>query len=97
MYVFVYKISFGCLCLSRVYLQYHTINQVACGLLVGGLTGSFWFAMTHLVFSPHFPTVASWQISEYFMIRDCTRIPDIMWFEYTAIRKESRLRERKGN
>ena len=30
------------------------------------------------------------QISEFLMIRDCSRIPDIMWFEYTAIRKESR-------
>lgn len=29
-------------------------------------------------------------VSEFFMIRDCTRIPNIMWFEYTAIRKESR-------
>ncbi|XP_062515036.1 dolichyldiphosphatase 1-like [Corticium candelabrum] len=82
---------------SRVYLQYHTVPQVVYGLLIGVLIGTSWFVITHRYMTPLFAIIASWQISEFLMIRDCSRIPDIMWFEYTAIRKESRLRERKTN
>lgn len=30
------------------------------------------------------------KVSEYFMIRDSTRIPSILWFEYTRAREEVR-------
>ena len=30
------------------------------------------------------------KISEYFLIRDSTRIPSILWFEYTRAREEVR-------
>ncbi|RZC37769.1 dolichyldiphosphatase 1, partial [Asbolus verrucosus] len=46
-------------CISRIYLQYHTISQVLCGAFVGILFATFWFALTYLVFTPLFPQVVS--------------------------------------
>ncbi|XP_035223737.1 dolichyldiphosphatase 1-like isoform X2 [Stegodyphus dumicola] len=34
-------------------------------------------------------------ISEFLMLRDTTLIPNVMWFEYTSHRTESRTRQRK--
>lgn len=53
-------------CLSRIYLQYHTWNQVMVGSIVGAITGILWFTLTHLVFSPLFPTIASWYVHRRF-------------------------------
>lgn len=35
------------------------------------------------------------KISEFFLLRDTTLIPNILWFEYTVTRKETRARQRK--
>ncbi|XP_070780886.1 dolichyldiphosphatase 1 isoform X2 [Enoplosus armatus] len=34
-------------------------------------------------------------ISEYFLVRDTSLIPNILWFEYTVTRSEARNRQRK--
>ncbi|XP_071948280.1 dolichyldiphosphatase 1-like [Antedon mediterranea] len=81
---------------SRVYLQYHTTSQVLCGALLGIILAIPWFVLTQLVFTPFFPWIASWGVSEYFMIRDSTLIPNILWFEYTTARTEARQRNRKS-
>lgn len=47
-------------CISRVYLQYHTLSQVLWGIIVGFLFATFWFALTSLVFTPLFPQVVTW-------------------------------------
>ncbi|XP_047116887.1 dolichyldiphosphatase 1-like [Schistocerca piceifrons] len=80
---------------SRVYLQYHTWKQVLSGALVGFLFGSLWFALTYLIFTPMFPLVASWRISEFLLLRDTTLIPNVLWFEYKNSRQEARARSRK--
>ena len=54
---------------SRVYLQYHTPSQVVWGGVVGGLGALLWFLATQLLFTPLYPTVERWALSEYFMIR----------------------------
>lgn len=82
-------------CISRIYLQYHTISQVLCGIIVGFLFATFWFALTSLVFTPLFPQIVTWRISEILMIRDTTLIPNVLWFEYTNTRQEARARSRK--
>ncbi|XP_066257350.1 dolichyldiphosphatase 1-like [Euwallacea similis] len=82
-------------CISRVYLQYHTYSQVLWGIIVGFLFATLWFALTSLVFTPLFPQVVTWKISELLMIRDTTLIPNVMWFEYTNTRQEARARSRK--
>ena len=79
---------------SRVYLQYHTVSQVVWGGVVGGLGAILWFLLTQLVFTPLYPWVERWKISEYFMIRDTTSIPNILWFEYVTIRGEVNTRKK---
>ncbi|XP_044268430.1 dolichyldiphosphatase 1-like [Tribolium madens] len=82
-------------CVSRIYLQYHTISQVLCGAFVGILFATFWFALTYLVFTPLFPQIVTWKISEILLLRDTTLIPNVLWFEYTNTRQEVRARSRK--
>ncbi|XP_050310012.1 dolichyldiphosphatase 1-like [Anthonomus grandis grandis] len=82
-------------CISRVYLQYHTLSQVLWGIIVGFLFATFWFALTSLVFTPLYPQIVTWRISEMLMIRDTTLIPNVLWFEYTNTRQEARARSRK--
>lgn len=84
-------------CYSRVYLQYHTWSQVIAGIGVGLFTGSLWFAITQLFLSPIFPKVVAWKLSEVLLLRDTTLIPNVLWFEYTATRKEANARSRKLN
>lgn len=47
-------------CISRIYLQYHTFVQVFCGALVGIAFATFWFFLTCFVFTPLFPQIVSW-------------------------------------
>lgn len=79
---------------SRVYLQYHTTSQVVWGGVAGGAGALLWFLLTQIVFTPLYPWVASWRISEFFLIRDTTTIPNICWFEYVKIRGEVNQRTR---
>lgn len=81
-------------CFSRIYLQYHTWAQVIVGSLLGCVSGTVWFAFIQWL-TPFFPYVVSWKISEFLLIRDTTLIPNILWFEYTATRQETRARSRK--
>eukprot|EP00111_Clytia_hemisphaerica_P002245 TCONS_00006298-protein len=82
-------------CYSRVYLHYHTVEQVLIGLCTGLFIGTFWFYIVDTVFTPYFQSIANTKIAEYFFIRDSTNIPDILWFEYTASRTEARQRLRR--
>lgn len=82
-------------CFGRIYLQYHTLGQVMVGAVVGLLVGTFWFSLTHWFLTPLFPMVVSWKVSELFLLRDTTLIPNILWFEYTVTRQEARARARK--
>lgn len=80
---------------SRVYLMYHSWSQVIYGVIAGGVMGATWFIFTQEVLTPLFPRIASWPISEFFLIRDTSLIPNILWFEYTVTRSEARNRQRK--
>ena len=80
---------------SRYYLLYHTLNQVIWGGLIGFVNASIWFTLTHQVFTPLFSDVVCWPVCEFLLIRDSSLIPNVMWFEYTTSRQESRTRSRK--
>ncbi|KAK4879093.1 hypothetical protein RN001_007239 [Aquatica leii] len=80
---------------SRIYLQYHTVGQILCGAVVGILFATFWFALTYFIFTPLFPQIVTWKISEFLLLRDTTLIPNVLWFEYTSTRQEVRVRSRK--
>ncbi|XP_059162604.1 dolichyldiphosphatase 1-like [Physella acuta] len=80
---------------SRIYLSYHTISQVLLGAVIGIVLGSLWFANVHFLLSPFFPLLAGCPVGEFFMLRDSTLIPHVLWFEYTCSRSEARSRQRK--
>ena len=84
-------------CYGRVYLLYHTVSQVIVGGLIGAFAGIFYFFFVHSILTPYvFPKIVSWRISELLLIRDTSLIPNILFFEYTATRQESRARLRKN-
>lgn len=83
-------VSFG-----RTYLLYHTTQQVVAGAAIGIVFGIIWFTVTHLLLTQFFPYIVSWKFSEFFMLRDTTLIPNILWFEYRITRQEARARSRK--
>lgn len=87
--------SFLFLYLSRVYLLYHTWSQVFYGGVAGSLMAVAWFIITQEILTPLFPRIAAWPISEFFLIRDTSLIPNVLWFEYTVTRAEARNRQRK--
>ncbi|ODM98747.1 Dolichyldiphosphatase 1 [Orchesella cincta] len=85
----------ACVAYSRIYLMYHTWAQIGWGAVVGTLFATLWFVLTEYVFTPRFQDIAAWPICEFLLIRDTTLIPNIMWFEYTNSRQETRTRSRK--
>ena len=44
-----------------------------------------------LLLTPFFPEIVCNPIGEFFMLRDCTLIPNILWFEYTSLKSEAKL------
>ncbi|XP_049594323.1 dolichyldiphosphatase 1 [Syngnathus scovelli] len=80
---------------SRVYLLYHTWSQVFYGGVAGSVIAVLWFFITQELLTPLFPKIAAWPVSEYFLVRDTSLIPNILWFEYTVTRSEARNRQRK--
>nr|XP_039269647.1 dolichyldiphosphatase 1-like [Styela clava] len=94
--MFFLCISFAiCVSYSRVYLVYHTTWQVFCGGVLGSTGGFIWFILTQTLFTPLYPDIVNLKLSEVLLLRDSTLIPNIMWFEYTTSRQESRSRLRK--
>ncbi|KAA0719715.1 putative helicase senataxin [Triplophysa tibetana] len=79
---------------ARVYLLYHTWSQVIYGGLAGMVMGVVWFFITQEVLTPVFPKIAAWPVSEFFLVRDTSLIPNILWFEYTVTRSEARHAQR---
>ncbi|CAM9213144.1 unnamed protein product [Lampetra planeri] len=84
-----------CVTYSRVYLLYHSGSQVVYGAFAGTVMAVAWFGLTQEILTPIFPFVASWPVSEFLLLRDTSLIPNILWFEYTVTRSESRARQRK--
>lgn len=85
----------GLVSIGRTYLLYHTAEQVLYGIVAGVVFGIVWFVVTHLVLAQYFAYIVSWRFSEFFMLRDTTLIPNILWFEYRVTRQEARARSRK--
>jgi dolichyldiphosphatase len=71
-------------CLSRVYLMYHTPAQVIVGAAVGMVTGIVWFGFTELFLVPLFPMIENLPVSRFLLIRDCSASQDVLAAEYKA-------------
>jgi len=85
----------GVMSYSRVYLQYHTVEQVVWGSVIGAVFALVWFVVTQYLLTPFYTPIANWRISEFFLLRDCSPIPNIMWFEYVNTRGEAHKRKKK--
>lgn len=57
-------------CISRTYLQYHSCAQVVIGGIVGCLSATAWFSLTHLMLTPYFPYVVSWWVSSLVPVKN---------------------------
>lgn len=82
-------------CLSRVYLLYHTPSQVVVGAVIGIITGTVWFAVTEAFLVPLFAAIERHWMARYFLVRDCTSCADVLSAEYVAT-SSSQARQRNG-
>uniref|UniRef100_A0A3P9JHZ2 Dolichyldiphosphatase n=2 Tax=Oryzias latipes TaxID=8090 RepID=A0A3P9JHZ2_ORYLA len=72
-----------------LYLRMHQTNNARCvDLLWRHILSIFLLAVA-------FSVSYSRPVSEYFLVRDTSLIPNILWFEYTVTRSEARNRQRK--
>uniref|UniRef100_M3ZU59 Dolichyldiphosphatase n=2 Tax=Xiphophorus TaxID=8082 RepID=M3ZU59_XIPMA len=72
-----------------LYLRMHQTNNARCVDLL-------WRHVLSIVLVGMASSVSySRPISEYFLVRDTSLIPNILWFEYTVTRSEARNRQRK--
>jgi len=81
---------------SRIYLYYHTLEQVFIGLIIGAVYGLLWFYVVEKLIMPYSQNLVNTKLAEFFLIRDSSSIPDILWFEYTASRSEARQRNKRA-
>lgn len=79
---------------SRIYLEYHTYEQVMVGAFIGIATGCVWFFLVHNIFAKYFYKITTWKISENLMIRDYSNIPNVLLFQYTVERNEANIRHK---
>ena len=46
----------------RIYLSYHTMSQIVCGVGGGCVMAVLWFLLVHLVLTPFFPHICAWLV-----------------------------------
>ena len=80
---------------GRVYLGYHSQNQVYWGGGIGAGWAFIWFLLTQFVLSKWYSWLCSTRLFEFFLIRDYSDIPNVMWFDYFHANKEAKTRNRK--
>lgn len=83
-------------CVSRIYLYYHTLEQVFIGFVIGSICGILWFCVVEKLCMPYSQKLVNTKLGEFFLVRDSSAIPDILWFEYTATRSEVRQRIKRA-
>ncbi|RYG42164.1 phosphatase PAP2 family protein [archaeon] len=69
---------------SRVYLVYHSVEQVLVGYAVGAAAACTWFALVETVARPRFRTVAASAWARALRLRDCTHCAHVLQEEYAA-------------
>lgn len=68
---------------ARVYLHYHTLEQVAVGGALGAALGAAWFAATEVLLRPHYAALAGLPLARWLRVRDCSSV-DVLRVEYEA-------------
>mmetsp|Transcript_7506 Transcript_7506/g.21257 ORF Transcript_7506/g.21257 Transcript_7506/m.21257 type:complete len:163 (+) Transcript_7506:512-1000(+) len=75
----------GAVAWSRVYLGYHSLEQVIAGLLVGAAVGGLW-AWGVAAAGRALPEVEGWPICQRLGLRDSSHLPDLVAFGRQAVR-----------
>ena len=85
-------------CYSRIYLFYHTIQQVCVGVSLGTVVGLAWHVVTERALRPLlFAALERHPLAEMFMVRDSDPIGIPMRIEYEAVmRIKSKQRQNSG-
>ncbi|KAJ1618916.1 phosphatidic acid phosphatase type 2/haloperoxidase [Pavlovales sp. CCMP2436] len=80
--------------LSRVYLGYHTAEQVAAGLCIGALSGSAWYHLYEAALRPNAARVlrSIRPLSSYLHLRDCSHLEDVVSWEAESMAADVRAR-----
>ena len=80
---------------GRVYLGYHTGPQVYWGSGIGIGFAIIWFLMTQFILSPVYSWLCSTRLFEFFLIRDYSDIPNVIWFDYWHAKDEGKKRKNR--
>lgn len=75
----------GAVSYSRVYLRYHSINQVLAGAGVGVGAGLLYFAWVEAALRPRFAALAGSALGCALWLRDCTHVNNVLLEEYKAV------------
>ncbi|KAG8463914.1 hypothetical protein KFE25_000082 [Diacronema lutheri] len=70
---------------SRVYLGEHSAAQVAVGGCIGALIGACWYALYEAAVRPNVVALLRAPLLEYFYVRDCSHLSDVVSWEHAAI------------
>ena len=75
---------------SRLYLHYHSLDQILVGLFVGGVFGVLWQGIYHYYLTPSsfYKSIATSLICQKFYIKDYSNIPNVLVFEYENIQRQ---------
>ena len=74
---------------SRLYLHYHSLDQVLVGIVIGGLFGLLWQIIYHYHFlhSTLYQTISNSYLCQKFYIKDYSNIPNVLVFEYENLQR----------
>ncbi|KAL7060939.1 hypothetical protein AAHC03_09808 [Spirometra sp. Aus1] len=74
---------------SRIYLGFHTLQQVCMGSVIGMIAGLFWFLLVHFILMPRFSYITESRLGRFLMLQNLTSIPNVLQFDYLNARKAS--------
>ncbi|KAJ9184264.1 hypothetical protein P3X46_004008 [Hevea brasiliensis] len=72
---------------SRVYLGYHTVQQVFSGAILGILLGAVWFWIVNYKLFYFFPVIEESRLGKMLYVKDTSHIQNVLEFEYENARR----------
>uniref|UniRef100_A0A0X3NXM7 Dolichyldiphosphatase 1 n=2 Tax=Schistocephalus solidus TaxID=70667 RepID=A0A0X3NXM7_SCHSO len=83
---------------SRLYLGFHTFQQICIGSLIGIIAGFCWFLLVHFILIPRFSYITDSRLGRFLMLQNLTFIPNVLQFDYlNARRASSRIPKKHGS
>ena len=75
---------------SRIYLLYHTFNQVFVGIVAGCVFGYIWHVIIENVFLEYFQWIQQLPLMKMLYVRDTTRTDNLLALEYNLAKSSSK-------